>query len=274
MHLADYNNELRQGPESTGPVDVDLLVSRLRELGVTVYYWLIWHAPTDWEDLKKFLPLAAAANIRVWVYLAPKTEPPPSQPFGLDFERWGKEIATLSLTHLNLTGWVIDDFRDGDISPDTVQKMQWAAKQINFQLGFFPLLYDRNLDEEWLRQYLGLIDGAIVAFPGQHSENATNPLKAIEDARELLMTSGLNVPMVVMMPGNLGNFHDRYGDPATPEKLIEHIRVTIDATKPTTKWETGMCHGIVTYCIEKSPDKEDDVFRGVRDLYRHGLANE
>jgi len=52
-HLADYDSELR-GPD--GRVDIGAMVTRLRALGVTTYYWLIWHAATDWDDLKLFLP--------------------------------------------------------------------------------------------------------------------------------------------------------------------------------------------------------------------------
>ncbi|HWI57651.1 MAG TPA: hypothetical protein VNZ22_10525, partial [Bacillota bacterium] len=111
-HLADYDAELRRGD---GRVDTDLLVQRLQDLGVTTYYWLIWHAATDWEDLKLFLPKAAQAHINVWAYLVPPTEGPPggypaSEPFQLDYLRWGEEIARLSLQHTNLTAWVIDDF--------------------------------------------------------------------------------------------------------------------------------------------------------------------
>ena len=73
-HLADYDSELRR-PD--GRVDIDAMVSRLKELGVTTYYWLLWHASTDWDDLKLFLPQAAEAGIDVWAYLVPPSESPP-----------------------------------------------------------------------------------------------------------------------------------------------------------------------------------------------------
>ena len=72
--LADYDAELRR-PD--GRVDVDAMAARLKELGVTSYYWLIWHAATDWDDLKLFLPKAAQAGIAVTVYLVPPSESPP-----------------------------------------------------------------------------------------------------------------------------------------------------------------------------------------------------
>jgi len=111
-HLADYDAELRK-PD--GRVDTSAMAQRLAELGVTRYYWLVWHAASDWDDLKLFLPEAAKAHIDTWVYLVPPTEGPPggysaSEPFKLDYLRWAEEIARLSLEHTNLTGWVIDDF--------------------------------------------------------------------------------------------------------------------------------------------------------------------
>jgi hypothetical protein len=110
--LADYNHELRL-PD--GHTDNEAMATRLKELGINTYFWLIWHAPTDWDDLQRFLPKARAAGIKVWVYLAPPSESPPhtklySEPFQLDYHRWAREIARLSLQHTNLTAWVIDDF--------------------------------------------------------------------------------------------------------------------------------------------------------------------
>jgi hypothetical protein len=78
---------------------MDAMVARLKEVGVTTYYWLVWHAPTDWDDLKPFLPKAAGAGIEVWVYLVPPSESPPqygpqsSEPFRLDYHRWPAQLS-------------------------------------------------------------------------------------------------------------------------------------------------------------------------------------
>jgi hypothetical protein len=133
LHFADYDSEPRR---ADGHVDGDALLSRLKELHVTTYYWLVWHARTDWDDLKLFLPKAAEANIEVWVYLVPPTESPPkegdlySEPFRLDYGRWAEEIARLSLQHTNLTAWVIDDFYANHefFTPAAVRDMQKRAK--------------------------------------------------------------------------------------------------------------------------------------------------
>ena len=76
LHFADYDSEPRR-PD--GHVDGDALLARLKELHVTTYYWLVWHAATDWDDLKLFLPKAAQANLQVWVYLVPPTESAPQE---------------------------------------------------------------------------------------------------------------------------------------------------------------------------------------------------
>jgi hypothetical protein len=168
LHLADYDAELRL-PD--GRVDVDTMAARLKEVGVTAYYWLIWHAPTDWDDLKLFLPKAAAERIQVWAYLVPPSEGsgsagPPSQPFGLDFLRWGEEIARLSLQHTNLTGWIIDDFYANRalFTPAYIGQMQARAKQVQPALCFLPLMYFDELTPRFVEDYRAVIDGVVVAY--------------------------------------------------------------------------------------------------------------
>lgn len=168
-HLADYDSELRR-PD--GRVDVDTMVARLKEMGVTTYYWLIWHAPTDWDDLKLFLPKAAEAGIQVWVYLVPPSESPPSyegqysEPFRLDYHRWAEEIARLSLQHPNLTAWVIDDFyANHDLfTPAYLREMQARAKHINPRLAFLPLMYFDEIRAKFAEDYREVIDGVVVAY--------------------------------------------------------------------------------------------------------------
>ena len=175
QHLADYDSELRR-PD--GRVDIDAMVTRLKELGVTTYYWLIWHAPTDWEDLKLFLPGAAEAGIDVWVYLVPPSESPPryrarySEPFRLDYHRWAEEIAKLSLRHVNLTAWVIDDFyaNRAFFTPAYLREMQMRAKRINPRLAFLPLMYFNEIRPKFTEDYREVIDGVVVAYLQDHDE--------------------------------------------------------------------------------------------------------
>jgi hypothetical protein len=169
-HLADYDAEPRL---LNGRVDIDRLVVRLRELKATTYYWLIYHAPTDWDDLKLFLPKAAAAKLAVRVYLVPPSECPPySEPFRDDYERWAEEIARLSLRYSNLTGWVIDDFygNRAAFTPAHLRQIQTRAKQINPDLAFLPLMYFNEIDRRFVDQYRTAIDGVVVAYPQDRQE--------------------------------------------------------------------------------------------------------
>jgi hypothetical protein len=168
-HLADYDSELRR---PAGRVDVDAMVTRLSELGVTTYYWLIWHAATDWDDLKAFLPKAAQTNIEVWVYLVPPSESPPnegnlySEPFRLDYPRWADEIGQLSRQHTNLTAWVVDDFyANHDLfTPSYLRQLQARAKRANPRLAFLPLMYFDEISPRFVEDYRPVIDGVVVAY--------------------------------------------------------------------------------------------------------------
>jgi hypothetical protein len=174
-HLADYDAELRG---ADGRVDTVAMVQRLKELGVTTYYWLIAHAATDWDDLKLFLPEAARAHIQVWAYLVPPSESAPKystlypEPFRLDYPRWAEEIARLSLEHTNLTAWVIDDFYEnhGLYSPAYVGDMQQRAKRVNPHLRFLPLMYYWEINRKFADDYRNVIDGVVAAYPPSAQE--------------------------------------------------------------------------------------------------------
>ncbi len=175
LHLADYDSEPRR-PD--GHVDCDALVARLRELRVTTYYWLVWHAASDWDDLKMFLPKAAAADLRVWAYLVPPTESAPKygtaymEPYRLDYGRWAEEIARLSLQQTNLTAWVIDDFYANHdfFTPAAVRELRRRSRGINPRLDFLPLMYFNEIRRPFVRDYREVIDGVVVAYPQDREE--------------------------------------------------------------------------------------------------------
>jgi hypothetical protein len=196
LHLADYDAELRQ-PD--GHVDCPAMLRRLKELGVTDYYWLVWHARTDWDDLKRFLPQAQRAHINIWVYLVPPTEGPPngyppSEPFGLDYPRWAEEIAQLSLAHPNLPGFIIDDFFANHklFTPDYVRGMQARAKAVNPRLKFLPLMYFPEITSQFVNDYRQVIDGVVVAYPSGREEVAQ--ARAVLDGQSSVMPCQLSCP--------------------------------------------------------------------------------
>lgn len=168
--IGDYDAEPRR---ADGHVDSERLVRQLQLMHANTYFWLIWHAETDWEDLHEFLPLAKAAGISVWVYLVPHTESTPpypfSEPFKQDYVRWAQEIARLSLEHGNLPGYVIDDFvaniRPGRFTAEYIKEMVDAGKAINPKLKFYPLLYYPEIDNRLMAVLGPLVDGAVAAYP-------------------------------------------------------------------------------------------------------------
>jgi hypothetical protein len=199
-------------------VDSDQLLARLKELHVTTYYWLVWHARTDWDDLKLFLPKAAQANIQVWVYLVPPTESAPwegdlyCEPFRLDYGRWAEEIARLSLQHTNLTAWVIDDFYANHefFTPAVIRGLQQRGKRINSRLAFLPLMYFGEIRRAFVQDYREVIDGVVVAYPQDRDE--------INQAWAILNDAA------VVMPGELGY------PPSTPSQPGDFVQASQSAT--------------------------------------------
>jgi len=197
LHFADYDAEPRR-PD--GHVDGEFLLARLKELQVNTYYWLIYHAATDWEDLQAFLPKAAAANLQVWVYLVPPTESAPlegttyPEPFRLDYGRWAEEIARLSVQHTNLTAWVIDDFyiNHAFFTPAKVGAMQSRAKRINPRLAFLPLMYFGEIRRPAVEDYRKVVDGMVVAYPQGREE--------IEQAHAILNDEAIAVAGELAFP--------------------------------------------------------------------------
>lgn len=166
--IADYGAPLRKQDKR---VDIEGMVSRLLELDVNTYFWLIRRS-TDWEDLQIFLPKAAAANLNIWVYLVPPSEPPASEPFQYDYEKWAEEIAKLSLHYPNLKAWVIDDFlyNQSLFTPQYVAQIQLKAKTVNPKLGFLPLLYFTQITSSIIEDYRKVIDGVVVAYPNEKQD--------------------------------------------------------------------------------------------------------
>jgi hypothetical protein len=250
--LGDYDSELRL---SNGRVDIGTLVARLKDLGVTSYYWLLWHASTDWEDLKLFLPKAAEARIAVTAYLVPPSESPPhaewySEPFRLDYKRWAEEIARLSLEHPNLTSWVIDDFyaNHGLFTPAYVSEMQARAKKVNPDLIFMPLMYYNEITAQFAEDYRRVIDGVVVAYP--HDLEDISRARAVLNGRDSSGSARFHIPFIVMTAGVEYEFRLRHGEPATPERIAEWLRMCLQA------WRDGLCDGVVTYCLEKDPESK------------------
>lgn len=230
-YIGDYDAELR----TDGHVDNELMVERLRELGANTYMWLIWHSPNDWADLHEFLPLAAEADITVWVYLVPPSETaathpqfPYSEPFRLDYVRWAEEIAKLSLQHKNLVGYVIDDFW-GNVNPrwftlESIGAMVDAGRAINPEIKFYPLMYFNQIGPRFIQMLGTVVDGVVAAYPRDR--------EAIERALRFL-----NGEFVVPAAGSIVYPWDAPSQAGDHGLLRQRVRVT-DAE-----------HVTVTFCF-------------------------
>jgi hypothetical protein len=167
--VGDYDMEIREPrPRADGirHVDTPATIARLREAHVTTYFYLVFHAATDWADFtSEFLPAAEAAGIDLWVYLVPPSECC-SQPHGTDFVRWAEEIARLSRRHPAIRGWAMDDFSSNltTFTPGYTKAMRDAARTINPDLRFFPVLYHDDYSDGFLAGYAPYIDGAIFPY--------------------------------------------------------------------------------------------------------------
>ncbi|HEY7119188.1 MAG TPA: hypothetical protein VH475_21545 [Tepidisphaeraceae bacterium] len=172
--LGDFAAEIRR---PNGHIDIDANIQALKALNANTYFYLIWHAASDWDDLPAFASAAQREGIDVWVYIIPWSETPLvkkswgySEPYRTDYVRWAQEIARLSLDHPNIVGYVIDDFYTNSTQPDRftpayVRRMVNAAREINPRIRFYPLLYFQQPWADFMSRFGDLVDGVVAAYP-------------------------------------------------------------------------------------------------------------
>jgi hypothetical protein len=243
-----------------GRVDVHRLLSELKDLQADTYNWLIWPANTDWDDLKTFLPLAREAGLRVWVTLVPPSESPPkakrySEPFRLDYERWGTEIARLSATHPNLVAWSIDDFTHNlaFFTPAKMRAITTATRAINPKLAFVPCSYFPRVTAKFAADYAGTIDG--VLFPYRHESNKANLTDATLLKRELARLREILGPDVLVIVDVYSTAHSRLGasTPAYVRDVMTQARTAAD--------------GVMVYCHPNPKGTDAEKYPVVREVF-------
>ncbi len=191
--LGTYANPPRL---TNGRVDIDKLLSELKDIHADVYHWLIREQNREWDDLKQFLPLARKAKIKVWVCLVPPSESKPADKFppgaiGLDYERWAAEIAKLSVAEPNLVAWSIDDFVHNlkFYTPEYTKKMLDAAHAINPKLGFLPCCYYKQTTPAFVKEYSPFLDGILFPYRVEsvkaNLQDATQVENEINKLREM-----------------------------------------------------------------------------------------
>jgi hypothetical protein len=244
-----------------GHVDGDALLAQLKDLGANTYAWLIWMAPTDWDDLQSFLPLARKQGLRVWAVLVPPSESPPktrrfSEPFRTDYEKWGAELARLSVEQPNLVAWSIDDFTLAAnlkfFTPEKLRVIASAAHKVNPKLAFVPCTYFRGVTPKFASAYAGSLDG--VLFPYRHDSakpNLTDTSLLKPELARLRERLGPDLPIIVDV---YSTAHSRLGA-STPQYV-----------KDVLTQAHSLADGLMVYC-HPSPAHAPDKYRAVREVF-------
>ena len=235
-------------------VDIPKLLAELQDIHANTYHWL-QRSSTDWDDLQAFLPKARAKKIKVWITLVPPSEPPASEPFKLDYLRWAKEIATLSVREPNLVAWSIDDFVHNLklFTPQHVSQMTAAAHAINPKLAFVPCCYFKQMKPAFVASYSQYLDGVLFPYRAESvGWNLKDPTLIESEMRQLRELWGPSVPMVLDI---YATAHSRLG-PSTPEYVRELI---IRGHK--------VCDGVLIYC-HQDPQRNAEKYKVIREQFR------
>ena len=239
-------------------VDVDTLVAELVELKANTYSFCIHAQAKDWDDLVLFLPAARAKGIRVWASIVPPSESAPKhgttypEPFRLDYKKWAREFAALSLEHPNLVAWSIDDFTHNLKAPYTtayVREMLDGARAINPRLAFVPCCYFPAVTPQFAADYVPLLDG--ILFPYRHESDGANlkdPGLTEQEIRKLKGICGETFPIILDI---YATAHSRLGA-TTPEYVDEAMRAGHRAAD-----------GVMVYC-HQHPKSDAEKFTVVK----------
>lgn len=210
--------------KADGHADTQKLLDELQEIRANTFHWAIHAYTNEWDEIKTFLPLARKKNINVWITLMPPSESPPrlktySEPFRLDYERWAKEIAKLSLQETNLVAWSIDDFTHNQkvFTPEYLSKMMKSAHDVNPRLAFVPCCYYKEITPAFVTNYAPLLDAILFPYRDESSGgNLKNPNNVESEIKTLRERLGTEMPIVLDL---YASAHSRLG--ATTADYIE-----------------------------------------------------
>jgi hypothetical protein len=241
---------------ANGDIDAGKLIAQLKDIHANTYHWLAWGKHADFAAFKKFLPMAAQANIRVWITLVPPSESPPfardySEPYRLDYEKWAIEIARLSVQEPALMAWSIDDFVHNlhFFTKEYMHKIVTQVKAINPGLAFIPCAYYEQVTPRFVTDYGAFMDG--ILFPYRNESvfiNLDDPgyvKSEIEDLRALF-APGFRIFLDIYATG-----HSIYGN-STPA----YVRDVLRAGKK-------YADGVLIYC-HQDPDKYPEKYQVVK----------
>lgn len=236
-----------------GQIDMNRLIAELNDLHANTYNWLIWKRNDDFEALKLFLPLARKANLKVWVTVVPPSEPPPSEPFKIDYEQWATQLASLSLTEPNLVAWSIDDFVHNlrVFTPEYVEKFLTAASAINPKFAFLPCCYYKQITPFFVTLYGHLLNG--ILFPYRAESEGANLKNASLVENEIAKLREMFEPDFPIVLDIYASAHSTLGA-TTPEYVNEALLAGMKSAD-----------GVLIYCHQdpvKSPQKYQIIKQG------------
>jgi len=188
--------------DSTGRVSAPGIIDKLKVARLDGYDFLVWHAPTDWDDLQAYLIATDSLDTRTWVTIVPPTEqqPPrgPTPPFGMNFTAWQLAISNLARQHSHLTGWVIDDFdlNSTFFTRERLAEMRAARASAGGAPTTLAIIYRRTLDSlsRWWSERAPYLDGVVYAYENYASVDSLGPqLRAARAALSRSAILGVNL---------------------------------------------------------------------------------
>jgi hypothetical protein len=115
-------------------------------------------------------------------------------------------------------------FRLYDKKPVGNFGVHWRVKDI--QVDNLQLAADLSKPGRWRASHQGAFESGF----GDHAHIAQRRF---------------HIPFISMTAADVGEFRLRHGDPATPERIADQLRLSLQA------WQDGKCDGVVTYCLDK-----------------------
>jgi len=219
--LGTYANAPRL---ENGRVDVKRLLAELKDIHANTYMWGLLRDSNNLEDLKLFLPLAGKINLKVWVSILPPSEPPPSEPFRLNYKLWATEFAALSLSEPNLVAWSIDDFSHNQkfFTPEYLEKILTAARAINPKLAFVPCCYYKEMTPEFVTNYRHLLNGILFPYRAESvGANLKDPTHVRDEIAKFRELFGPKFPIILDI---YASAHSRLG--ATTPEYVKEVLAT------------------------------------------------
>ena len=209
-------------------VDAPQLIAELKEFHANTYRWVLHPGETNLQEFKKFLPLARAQNIRVWVTINPPSErlprgtKPPDTMLS-EYEQCAVALAQISLTDTNFVAWSIDDFvwNLKFFTPEAVTRIVTAARQINPKFAFLPCCYFKSATPQFAKKYGPLSDGIMFPYRDESGgANLTHASHVESEVKTLRDRFGPSCPIIV---GVYANRHSKLG--ASTPRYVEQVMI-------------------------------------------------